>query len=59
LQHGGSLTGLVESETADALRLRNGVDIECRPASFRTIRGATAVAFIMDELALMAGDHIA
>jgi hypothetical protein len=46
-----ALTGLIESETADALRLRNGVDIECRPASFRTIRGATAVAFIMDELA--------
>jgi hypothetical protein len=46
-----ALAGLIESETADALRLRNSIDIECRPASFRTIRGATAVAFIMDELA--------
>ena len=34
-----------------ALRLRNGVDIECRPASFRSIRGASACGFILDELA--------
>jgi hypothetical protein len=46
-----ALAGLIESETADALRLRNGVDVECRPSSFRTIRGATACAVILDELA--------
>ena len=38
-----ALASLIESETADTLRLRNAVDIECRPASFRTIRGATAI----------------
>jgi hypothetical protein len=46
-----ALAGLIESETADALRLRNGVDVECRPSSFRTIRGATACGVICDELA--------
>ena len=45
-----ALASLIESETADTLRLRNAVDIECRPASFRTIRGATAIAFIADEV---------
>ena len=45
-----SLFSLVESETVDILRLRNAVDIECPPASFRTIRGATAIAFIADEV---------
>jgi hypothetical protein len=38
------LKGLVETATADTLRLRNGIDIQIRPASFRTIRGVTAVA---------------
>ena len=45
-----ALASLIESETADTLRLRNAVDIECRPASFRTISGATAIAFIADEV---------
>jgi hypothetical protein len=36
-----ALQALVQSETADTLRLAN-VDIECRPASYRTVRGATA-----------------
>ena len=44
-----ALAGLIEGETAGELRLSNAVDIECRPASFRTIRGATAIAFIADE----------
>ena len=46
-----NLKGLVESHTADTLRLASGVDIEVRPASFRTIRGVTAVAAICDEIA--------
>ena len=43
--------GLVQNETADTLQLKNGVDIECRPASFRTIRGVTAICVIADETA--------
>jgi hypothetical protein len=44
-----ALEALIESETQDTIRLKNRVDIECRPASYRTIRGATAIAFIADE----------
>jgi hypothetical protein len=42
---------LVVGETADTITLSNGIAIECRSASFRTIRGATLVAAICDELA--------
>jgi hypothetical protein len=46
-----TLKALVIGETADTISLGNGVDIECRPASFRTIRGMTAVGVIADEVA--------
>jgi hypothetical protein len=45
-----ALASLIEGETAGELRLRNAVDIVCRPASFRTIRGATAIGFVADEV---------
>ena len=45
-----TLQALVQSETADTIRLVN-VDIECRPASYRTIRGASCIAVIADETA--------
>jgi hypothetical protein len=54
-----NLKGLVESRTADTLRLASGVDIEVRPASYRTIRGVTAVGAICDELAYWRGDDCA
>jgi hypothetical protein len=54
-----ALSALIESETADTIRLSNRVDIECRPASFRTIRGATAVAFIADEVSFWWSDEAA
>lgn len=37
--------------TADTIRLTNGVDIEIRPANFRTIRGETLVCLLGDEVA--------
>jgi hypothetical protein len=46
-----ALRELVVGQTADTLSLSTGVDIECRPASFRTIRGATAIGAIADEVA--------
>lgn len=46
-----ALAPLVESETSDTLSLSTRVDIECRPANFRTARGVTAVAAIADEIA--------
>ena len=44
-----ALKRLVKAETSDTLTLHNSVDIECRPASFRTLRGATFIAAIADE----------
>jgi hypothetical protein len=45
------LAGMVRSKTADAIELSNGVTIEVRPASFRGLRGITAVAVVADEIA--------
>jgi hypothetical protein len=52
-----NLKGLVESQTADTLRLTSGVDIEVRPASYRTIRGLSCVAVVCDEIAFWYGDE--
>src|SRR5277367_5812561 len=48
--------GLVESQTADTISLASGVDIQVRPASYRSIRGLTAVAAICDEIAYWRSD---
>ena len=40
-----------EDPTADTIRLRAGVDIEVRPANYRTIRGETLAARLADEVA--------
>lgn len=45
------LATLVERETADAVSLSTGIDIEIHTASFRTVRGYTIVAAICDEIA--------
>ena len=52
-----ALNALVIAKTADTISLSNGVDVECRPASFRTIRGVTAVGVIADELAFWRSDE--
>ena len=41
-----ALSAMVIGRTAETIALSNGVDIECRPASYRTIRGVTAVAIV-------------
>jgi hypothetical protein len=46
-----AFAALVTNKTSDTISLSNGVDLECRPASFRTIRGVTAIAAIADEAA--------
>ena len=43
------LAKLVKAKTADTLSLTNGIDITVRAASFRGLRGVTAVAVIADE----------
>jgi len=52
-----ALKALVSNRTADTISLSSGVDIECRPAGFRTIRGMTAIAIICDELAYWRSDN--
>lgn len=49
----------VASETAEMVRLTNSIDIEVRPASFRSIRGITAVVAIGDEVAFWRSDESA
>jgi hypothetical protein len=52
LEHSPVLRELIDGEpTADTIRLKTRVDIEVRPANFRTIRGVTAVGAICDEVA--------
>jgi len=45
------LAAMVEGRTDEKISLSNGVDIESAAASFRTIRGGTAVAILGDEIA--------
>jgi hypothetical protein len=54
-----ALAGMIDRETADTIDLNNGVTIEIQTASFRTIRGRTVVACLLDELAFWMGDDSA
>ncbi|MGA2637291.1 hypothetical protein [Methylocella sp.] len=54
-----ALKKLVTAQTAETISLATRVDIECRPASFRTIRGGTFVACIADEVAFWRSDSSA
>jgi hypothetical protein len=45
------LAGLVKSRSVDSLMLTSGVSIEVRAASFRNLRGVTALGVIADECA--------
>ena len=49
--HIPTLGAMVEARTADSISLSTRVDIECAAASFRTIRGGTAIAILGDEVA--------
>ena len=44
-----ALRRMVVNRTSDSLTLSNGVSIEVRPASFRGLRGVTALAVLADE----------
>jgi hypothetical protein len=51
-----ALKKLVVGQTADTITLSTRVVIECRPASFRSIRGGTACAAVADEIAVWRSD---
>jgi hypothetical protein len=52
------LSDLVRSTTADTISLTNGIDLEIRAASFRGLRGVTAVAVIGDEASFWRTDEL-
>jgi hypothetical protein len=45
------LAALIEREAAEAIELSNGISVEIMTASFRTIRGPTVIAALLDEIA--------
>lgn len=51
LEHSPVLRPMIENRTADMIRLTNKIDVQVRPANYRTVRGITAVAAIADEVA--------
>jgi hypothetical protein len=48
-----------DGATSDTISLKTGIDIQVRPASFRTIRGITCIAVIADEIAFWRSDDSA
>lgn len=52
-----ALSKLVVGETADSITLSNRIRVECKPASFRTVRGSTAVAIVCDEIAFWRSEN--
>ena len=54
-----ALKRLVENETADTISLSTLVDIEVRPASFRTARSGTCRAVLADEVAFWRSENSA
>jgi len=51
------LARVLEEETAESIRLRNRVVIEIHTASYRSTRGYTIVAALLDELAIWDTDE--
>jgi len=51
LEHSPVLSQTIIGQVSGIIRLNTGVDVEVRPANFRTVRGVTAVAVIADEVA--------
>src|SRR5258708_23080210 len=53
------LEKLIVTETKEAIELRNNIIIEVHAASFRTTRGYTVVAVLLDEIAFFPTDDAA
>lgn len=51
-----ALANLITRRTAERLDLSNGISIEVATASYRTVRGYTVVAAILDEIAFWSAD---
>ena len=53
------LAQLISNRTAESVELTNGITIEVHTASFRSVRGYTIVAAILDEVAFWRSDDSA
>lgn len=53
------LARMVAQRTSESLRLTNGIDVEIHTASFRSTRGYTVVAAVLDESAYFPTDESA
>jgi hypothetical protein len=53
------LESLIERETLDTIDLSNGITIEIQTASYKTVRGRTVVAVLLDELAFFSDENSA
>jgi hypothetical protein len=53
------LAKLIRNKTSEVLSLTNGVEIEIRAASFRGLRGTSAVAVVCDEICFWYSDDSA
>lgn len=54
--HSAMLADQVANRTESTISLKSGVDIEIRAANYRTIRGLTCVAALIDEVAFLNGE---
>jgi hypothetical protein len=59
LQEVEALAELVQADNDDEIVLTNGIVIEIQTASFRTVRGYTVIAALLDELAFWRSDDLA
>jgi phage terminase large subunit-like protein len=53
------LAPMIEDETAESIRLRNRIVIEIHTASYRSTRGYTIIAALLDEIAIWESDEFA
>jgi hypothetical protein len=53
------LSRVLEEETAESIRLRNRIVIEIHTASYRSTRGYTIIAALLDEVAIWESDEAA
>jgi hypothetical protein len=51
------LARMIKEETAESIRLRNRIVVEIHTASYRSTRGYTIVAALLDEVAIWETDE--
>ena len=53
IMHSPHMAELVENQSADGIKLSNGIDIEIAAANWRYVRGATTICVVLDECAYL------